>query len=155
MSIKPTNAQLLVLSAAARREDCIPEMPPNLKGAAARKVATKLIAAGLVKEIKAKTGTPAWRRDETEQSYALKTTTARLRASAIARSEATKTTAEAQTPRHDAGALSKTPPAPAASTAASAAVSNWVEASDATDVVIPTAAGETPARPIAYSRAAA
>ena len=33
----------------------------------------KLIAAGLVKEVKAKTGTPVWRRDEqTGQPYALK-----------------------------------------------------------------------------------
>ena len=58
MSIKPTDAQILMLSAAARRKDRILAMPPNLKGAAAHKVAAKLIAAGLVKEIKAKTGAP-------------------------------------------------------------------------------------------------
>jgi Protein of unknown function (DUF3489) len=82
MSVKPTDAQILMLSAAARRKDRILVMPPNLKGAAAHKVATKLIAAGLVKEIKAKTGAPAWRRDEaTEQSFALKLTAAGLKAS--------------------------------------------------------------------------
>ena len=95
MSIKLTDAQLLMLSAAARREDRILAMPPNLKGAPAQKVAAKLIAAGLVKEIKAKSGTPAWRRDEeTEQPYALKLTTAGLKASAIANSEAAKKAAK-------------------------------------------------------------
>jgi hypothetical protein len=68
MSIKLTDAQFLMLSAAARREDRILAIPPNLKGAAAHKVAAKLVAADLVREIKAKTGAPAWRRDEeTEQ----------------------------------------------------------------------------------------
>ena len=91
MSIKITEAQLLMLSAAARREDRILAMPPNLKAAAAHKVAAKLVAAGLVKEIKAKSGAPAWRRDEeTEQPYALKLTTAGLKASAIADSKAAK-----------------------------------------------------------------
>ena len=95
MSSKPTDAQLSMLSAAARREGRILAMPPKLKGAAAHKVAAKLIAAGLVREIKAKTGAPAWRRDEaTEQSYALKLTTAGLKASAIANSEAAKTAAK-------------------------------------------------------------
>jgi hypothetical protein len=49
-----TDAQLLILSAAAQREDRILAMPPKLKGGAAQKVAAKLIAAGLAKEIKAK-----------------------------------------------------------------------------------------------------
>ncbi len=83
MSIKFTDAQLLMLSAAAQREDRILAMPPNLKGGAAKKVAAKLIAAGLVKEIKAKTEAPSWRRDaETGQSFALKLTAAGLKASA-------------------------------------------------------------------------
>jgi hypothetical protein len=63
MPIKLTDAQLLMLSAAARREDRILAMPRKLKGAAAHKVVAKLIAAGLMKEIRAKTGAPAWRRD--------------------------------------------------------------------------------------------
>jgi Protein of unknown function (DUF3489) len=95
MSSKPTDAQLSMLSAAARRKDRILAMKPNLKGAAAHKVAAKLVAAGLVKEIKAKTGAPAWRRDEaTDQPYALKLTTAGVKASAIANGEATKTAAK-------------------------------------------------------------
>ena len=48
------------------------------------KVATKLIAAGLVKEVKAKAGTPVWRRDEQNgQSYALKLTAAGAKAIAV------------------------------------------------------------------------
>jgi hypothetical protein len=46
MSIKLTDAQLLILRAATQREDRILSMPPHLKGAAARKVAAKLIGAG-------------------------------------------------------------------------------------------------------------
>jgi Protein of unknown function (DUF3489) len=150
MSIKLTDAQLLMLSAAAQRKDRILAMPPNLKGAAAHKVAAKLIAAGLVKEIKVKKGAPTWRRDEeTQQSIALKLTTAGLKASAIAKSEVAKTAAETQTPHHDADALRKTPLAPAASPDASAAASNWAEASDRTDAVIPTTVAEAPARRIA------
>ena len=62
-----------MLSAAARRDDRSLTPPEKLKGGAAHKVATKLIAAGLVKEVKAKAGTPVWRRDEQNgQSYALK-----------------------------------------------------------------------------------
>jgi hypothetical protein len=55
--------------------------PSNLKGGAAQKVAAKLLAAGLVREIKAKTGMEAWRRDEeTGQAYSLKFTAAGLKA---------------------------------------------------------------------------
>jgi hypothetical protein len=45
--------------------------PVSLKGCAANKVATKLIAAGPIKEVKAKAGMPVSRRDEQyAQSYA-------------------------------------------------------------------------------------
>ena len=56
MSIKLTDTQLVMLSAAAQREDRCIVAPPSLKGAAAQKIATKLVAAGLAKEIKAKPG---------------------------------------------------------------------------------------------------
>ena len=47
-------------------------------------MADKLIAAGLVKEIKAKAGAPAWRRDEESgHSYALKLTAAGAKAIAV------------------------------------------------------------------------
>ena len=83
MTTKLTDAQQLMLNAAAQREDRILAMPPNLKGGAAQKVAAKLIAAGLVKEVKAKSGEPAWRRDaESGQAFALKLTAAGLKANA-------------------------------------------------------------------------
>ena len=75
MSFKLSDKQRELLSAAAEREDRL--LPSQLKGGAAQKVAAKLVAVGLVKEVKAKTGAPIWRRDETtEQAYALKLTAA-------------------------------------------------------------------------------
>jgi hypothetical protein len=84
MSIKLSDTQLVILSAAAQRDDRCLTLPEKLKGAAAHKVATKLIAAGLIEEVKAKTGMPAWRRDERDgQSYALWLTTAGAKAIAV------------------------------------------------------------------------
>ena len=72
MSIKLTDTQLLMLSAAAQREDRCIAAPPKLKGAAAQKFATRLVAAGLAKEVKAKPGAHIWRCDDvTRQAYAL------------------------------------------------------------------------------------
>ena len=64
MSIKLTDTQIVMLSAAAQRDDRCLIAPPNLKGGAAQKVAAKLIGGGLAKEIKAKPGAPVWRQDE-------------------------------------------------------------------------------------------
>ena len=84
MSIKLSDTQLVMLSAAAQRDDRSLTPPEKLKGGAAHKVATKLIAAGLVKEVKAKAGTPVWRRDEqTGKSYALKLTAAGAKTMAV------------------------------------------------------------------------
>jgi hypothetical protein len=84
MSIKLTDTQLVMLSAAAQRDDRCLVASQNLKGSAAQKVAAKLIGAGLAKEIKAKPGAAVWRRDEqTGQSYALKLTAAGARAIVI------------------------------------------------------------------------
>ena len=75
MSIKLTDTQLVMLSAAAQREDRCIVASPSLKGAAAQKIATKLVAAGLAKEIKAKPGAHVWRCDHANgQAYALKLT---------------------------------------------------------------------------------
>jgi hypothetical protein len=77
MSIKLTETQLLMLSAAAQRNDRYLVAAPNLKAAAAQRVASKLIGAGLVREIRAKAGAPVWRRDDDAGlSYALRLTTA-------------------------------------------------------------------------------
>ena len=89
MSIKLTDTQLVMLSAAAQREHRCIAAPPSLKGAAAQKIATKLVAAGLAKETKAKPGAHVWRRDDaTGLAYALKVTPAGLMAIAIEDAEA-------------------------------------------------------------------
>src|ERR1700760_2716520 len=81
MSIKLTDTQLVLLSAAAQRKDLCLVAPPTLKGATAQKVASKLISAGFVKEVKAKASDPIWRRDEESgASYALKLTAAGAKA---------------------------------------------------------------------------
>jgi hypothetical protein len=81
MSIKLTDTQLMMLSAAAQRNDRYLIAVPNLKVAAAQKIASKLIGAGLVREIRAKAGAPVWRRDEdAELSYALRLTAAGVNA---------------------------------------------------------------------------
>jgi hypothetical protein len=84
MSIKLTDAQLVLLDAAARRKDLFLVAPPTLRGATAQKVASKLISAGFVKEVKAKASDPIWRRDEESgASYALKLTAAGAEAIAV------------------------------------------------------------------------
>jgi hypothetical protein len=85
MSIKFPDTQLVMLSAAAQRDDRSFTAPEKLKGGAADKVARKLIAARLVKEVKAKAGTPIWRRRDAHNapSYALKPTAAGFKAIAM------------------------------------------------------------------------
>ena len=81
---KLTDTQFAILSEASQRKDGRLIPPKTLKAAAAQKVATKLLKAGLVREIKAKIGMEAWRRDEeTGQAYSLKLTDAGLRAIAV------------------------------------------------------------------------
>ena len=84
MSIELTDTQLVLLGAAAQRKDLCLVAPPTLKGATAQKVASKLISAGFVKEVKAKASGPIWRRDEESgASYALKLTAAGAKAIAV------------------------------------------------------------------------
>jgi hypothetical protein len=81
MSVKLTNTELMMMSAAAQRDDRGLEPPKSLKASAAAKVAAKLIAGGLVREIKAKKGAAVWRRDgKAGQAYSLKLTAAGLKA---------------------------------------------------------------------------
>jgi Protein of unknown function (DUF3489) len=87
-AVRLSDTQLVLLSAAAQRDDHCLTAAPNLKGRAAHKVAEKLIAAGLAREIKAKSGAPVWRRDEeTALSFALKLTAAGLKAIAVDETE--------------------------------------------------------------------
>jgi len=72
MSVKLTDAQLVMMSAAAQRKDRCLSVPPTIKGAALSKVRAKLAKLGLAREIEAKPGAPIWRRDDAGQGYALK-----------------------------------------------------------------------------------
>ena len=84
MSIKFNDTQLALLSAASQRDDQYLVPPTGPKRAQAQKAIVKLLEAGLVKEIRARTGAPIWRRDgETGQAYALKLTAAGAKAIAV------------------------------------------------------------------------
>jgi Protein of unknown function (DUF3489) len=83
MSVKLTDAQLVLLSAAAQREDLCLTTPDKLKGAILTKVSEKLLKLGLVREVRAKAEMRVWRRDDAAQGYALKLTAAGLKAIAV------------------------------------------------------------------------
>src|SRR5271155_2334900 len=74
MTVKLTDAQLVMLSAAAQRKDLCLTAPEKLKGAILTKVGEKLVKLGLVLEVRAKAGMPVWRRDDAGDGYALKLT---------------------------------------------------------------------------------
>jgi Protein of unknown function (DUF3489) len=83
MSVKLTDAQLVMMSAAAEREDRCLSASATIKGAVLSKIGVKLAKLGLAREIGAKPGAPIWRRDDAGQGYALKLTAAGLRAIAV------------------------------------------------------------------------
>jgi Protein of unknown function (DUF3489) len=83
MSVKLTDTQLVMLSAAAQREDLCLTAPDKLKGAILTKVSEKLVKLGLVREVRAKAGMPVWRRDDSAQGYALKLMAVGLKAIAV------------------------------------------------------------------------
>jgi hypothetical protein len=83
MSVKLTDAQLAMMSAAAQRKDRCLSAPATIKGAALSKVGVKLAKLGLAREIEAKPGAPIWRRDDAGQGYALKLTAAGLKDIAV------------------------------------------------------------------------
>ena len=72
MSVKLTDAQLVMMSAAAQRKDRCLSAPSTIKGAALNNVSAKLAKLGLAREIEAEPGAPIWRRDDAGQGYALK-----------------------------------------------------------------------------------
>jgi hypothetical protein len=83
MSVKLTDAQLVMLSAAAQREDLCLATPDKMRGAILTKVSEKLVKLGLVREVRAKAGMSVWRRDDGGLSYALKLTATGLKAIAV------------------------------------------------------------------------
>ena len=81
MSIKLTDTQLLLLSAASQREDHYLTPPSGAQLASAKKAVAKLLKIGLVREVRARKDAPVWRRDEdADQGIALKLTAAGLKA---------------------------------------------------------------------------
>src|SRR4029077_9993288 len=90
MSVKLSEAQLVMMSAAAQRKDRCLSAPATIKGAALSKVSAKLAKLGLAREIEAKPGAPIWRRDDAGQGYALKLMAAGLKASPSTRDRKTR-----------------------------------------------------------------
>jgi hypothetical protein len=81
MSIKLSDTQLALLSAASQREDrhLTPETGPRL--GPVKRAARKLLTEGLVQEVRAQKDAPVWRRDEdSDQAFALKLTAAGFKA---------------------------------------------------------------------------
>jgi hypothetical protein len=78
-----TDTQLVILSAASRREDRGLVLPANLKGGAAQKLVAKLIDLGLVEEVRARGDVPVWRRDDDNRPMALRITKRGLKAIAV------------------------------------------------------------------------
>jgi hypothetical protein len=72
---KLTDTQLIVLSSAAKHDEGLASRPANLNAAAVMKVASSLIAKGLVREIRAKADAPVWHENE-DGRFALKITKA-------------------------------------------------------------------------------
>jgi hypothetical protein len=72
---KLTDTQLIVLSSAAKHDEGLAIKPINLHAAAAQKVASSLIAKGLVREIRAKADAPVWHEND-DGRFALKITKA-------------------------------------------------------------------------------
>jgi Protein of unknown function (DUF3489) len=78
-----SEAQLLMLRAAAKRKDRLVTPPANVRAAAVQSLAGKLIDAGWVKEIKARNDAPVWRKDGAGgETYTLRMTTKGLQAAA-------------------------------------------------------------------------
>jgi hypothetical protein len=112
MSIRLTDAQRIALNSTAAHEDRCLEIPASMKTIAVQKLAAKLLAAGLAKEIKAKGDAAIWRRDEvTGRGYALKITAAGMKEIAIQDEAAAK--AEGKTivlTRDESGPMTPTTP---------------------------------------------
>jgi DNA-binding MarR family transcriptional regulator len=62
-SVKLTNTQRGLLAAASQRDDGALKRPSHLTGGSAGKVVAKLLAEGLVEEIRSRGPLPVWRRD--------------------------------------------------------------------------------------------
>jgi Protein of unknown function (DUF3489) len=73
---KLTDTQLIVLSAAAARDDGIAVVPAKMNKAAASKVGASLVVRKLMREARSKLGMPVWRQDEDGRPISLMITRA-------------------------------------------------------------------------------
>jgi hypothetical protein len=108
-----TDTQLVLLSAAAQREDGAVVLAPNLKGGAAGKVVGKLLRDGLIEEVSAAASLPAWRRDDDAGPRALRITQRGLAAIGVD-SGAPQEAEEAQPTEQTAAHAPKVPVRPVA-----------------------------------------
>ena len=69
-----TDTQLVLLSAASRREDGAIVLTANLKGGVAGKVIGKLLRDGLVEEVPSGASMPVWRRDADARPLSIRIT---------------------------------------------------------------------------------
>jgi hypothetical protein len=86
---KLTDTQLMMLSKASQRDDRAVECPHHLRGGALKAVVSKLLDRGMLNEITAKRGMPAWRQDDDGSSFSLVITRAGLKATAADTDEST------------------------------------------------------------------
>ena len=82
-TIKLSDTQLVILSAASQRADRAVVMPERLTGGAADKVVSALARKGLVEPVTANPGMPAWRESGDGRHVALRITDAGLKALGI------------------------------------------------------------------------
>jgi hypothetical protein len=71
ISIKLTDAQRIVLSGAAQRDERAATLPERMTEQAALKLAATMIERGLVREVRARADMPVWRRNEAGRAMAL------------------------------------------------------------------------------------
>jgi Protein of unknown function (DUF3489) len=95
--MKLTDTQLVLLSAAAQRQDRAVEIGAKLKGNTAQKVLSKLLSEHLVEEIPAQGSLPLWRRDDDKGALALRITERGLAAVGADQDSATAKADEAHT----------------------------------------------------------
>ncbi len=62
MSVKLSTIELELMSVASQREDHAFDPPDGVEESVLLEIAIKLVAAGLAREVRAKTGAPVWRR---------------------------------------------------------------------------------------------
>ncbi len=71
VTVQPKTVIIALSGATTQRQDGAVSLSDRIKGIAVQKLATSLMDKGFVREIRAKPGMPAWRRDEDGRTYAL------------------------------------------------------------------------------------